>query len=150
YCAYCKRLGASIKCCEEGCSRSYHFPCAAAAGTIQNIRTYTLLCPDHIQLSLVRYKDDVKCLQCDRLGDLHDHLFCTTCGQHYHGTCLDVVVTPLLRVGWQCPECKVCLTCRNPGEDTKMLVCDMCDKGYHTFCLEPVMDSLPAGSWRCK
>ncbi|XP_047667134.1 histone-lysine N-methyltransferase 2C isoform X10 [Tachysurus fulvidraco] len=150
YCAYCKRLGASIKCCEEGCSRSYHFPCAAAAGTIQNIRTYTLLCPDHIQLSLVRYKDDVKCLQCDRLGDLHDHLFCTTCGQHYHGTCLDVVVTPLVRVGWQCPECKVCLTCRNPGEDTKMLVCDMCDKGFHTFCLEPVMDSLPAGSWRCK
>ncbi|KAK3572354.1 hypothetical protein QTP86_031885 [Hemibagrus guttatus] len=150
YCAYCKRLGASIKCCEEGCSRSYHFPCAAAAGTIQNIRTYTLLCPDHIQLALVRYKNDVKCLQCDSLGDLHDHLFCTTCGQHYHGTCLDVVVTPLVRAGWQCPECKICLTCRNPGEDTKMLVCDMCDKGYHTFCLEPVMDSLPAGSWRCK
>ncbi|XP_058251274.1 histone-lysine N-methyltransferase 2C isoform X1 [Hemibagrus wyckioides] len=150
YCAYCKRLGASIKCCEEGCSRSYHFPCAAAAGTIQNIRTYTLLCPDHIQLALVRYKDDVKCLQCDSPGDLHDHLFCTSCGQHYHGACLDVVVTPLVRAGWQCPECKVCLTCRNPGEDTKMLVCDMCDKGYHTFCLEPVMDSLPAGSWRCK
>ncbi|KAF4087760.1 hypothetical protein AMELA_G00074310 [Ameiurus melas] len=150
YCAYCKRLGASIKCCEEGCSRSYHFPCAAAAGTFQDVRTYTLLCPDHIQLALVRYKDDVKCLVCDSPGDLHDQLFCTTCGQHYHGACLEVVVTALKRAGWQCPDCKVCLTCRNPGEDSKMLVCDMCDKGYHTFCLEPVMDSLPTGGWRCK
>ncbi|XP_046702337.1 histone-lysine N-methyltransferase 2C isoform X2 [Silurus meridionalis] len=150
YCAYCKRLGASIKCCEEGCSRSYHFPCAAAAGTFQGIRTYTLLCPDHIQRALVRCKDDVKCLLCDRPGDLHDQLFCTTCGQHYHGVCLDMVVTPVRRAGWQCPECKVCLTCRNPGEDSKMLVCDICDKGYHTFCLEPVMDSLPPGGWRCK
>ncbi|XP_060778549.1 histone-lysine N-methyltransferase 2C isoform X7 [Neoarius graeffei] len=150
YCAYCKRLGASIKCCEEGCGRSYHFPCAAAAGTFQDVRTYTLLCPDHIQLALVRYKDDVKCLVCDSPGDFHDQLFCTTCGQHYHGACLEVAVTPLMRAGWQCPDCKVCLTCRNPGEDSKMLVCDMCDKGYHTFCLEPVMDSIPTSGWRCK
>ncbi|XP_053350621.1 histone-lysine N-methyltransferase 2C isoform X4 [Clarias gariepinus] len=150
YCAYCKRLGASIKCCEEGCSRSYHFPCAAAASTFQDVRTYTLLCPDHIQLALLRYKESVKCQVCDSPGDLHDQLFCTSCGQHYHGACLEVAVTPLMRAGWQCPDCKVCLTCRNPGEDSKMLVCDMCDKGYHTFCLEPVMESIPTGGWRCK
>ncbi|XP_036437673.1 histone-lysine N-methyltransferase 2C isoform X1 [Colossoma macropomum] len=150
YCAYCKRLGASIKCCEEGCSRSYHYPCAAAAGTFQDIRRYSLLCPDHVQLALTRSKDEVNCLVCDSPGDLQDQLFCTSCGQHYHGTCLDIVVTPLKRAGWQCPECKVCLTCKNPGEDSKMLVCDMCDKGYHTFCLQPVMESIPTGGWRCK
>nr|XP_005162602.1 histone-lysine N-methyltransferase 2C isoform X1 [Danio rerio] len=149
-CAYCKRLGASIKCCEESCGRSFHYPCAAAAGTFQDIKTYTLLCPDYIQQALVRSKDGVKCLVCDSSGDLLDQLFCCTCGQHYHGTCLDVTVTPLKRAGWQCPECKVCLSCKNPGDDSKMLVCDMCDKGYHTFCLQPIMETIPTNGWRCK
>ncbi|XP_043083004.1 histone-lysine N-methyltransferase 2C-like [Puntigrus tetrazona] len=149
-CAYCKRLGASIKCCEESCGRSFHYPCAAAAGTFQDIKAYTLLCPDHIQRALVRSKDEVKCLVCDSSGDLLDQLFCCTCGQHYHGACLDITVTPLKRAGWQCPECKVCLACKNPGDDSKMLVCDMCDKGYHTYCLQPVMDTIPTNGWRCK
>ncbi|CDQ59356.1 unnamed protein product [Oncorhynchus mykiss] len=149
-CAYCKRLGASIKCCEDGCCRSYHFPCAAAAGTFQDLRRHTLLCPDHLQLASQRFKEEVKCLLCGSAGDLQDLLFCSLCGQHYHGACLDVSVTPLKRAGWQCPECKVCLTCRNPGEDSKMLVCDMCDKGYHTFCLQPTMKSIPTNGWRCK
>ncbi|KAG5268701.1 hypothetical protein AALO_G00215440 [Alosa alosa] len=127
FCAYCKRLGASIKCCEGGCCRSYHFPCAAAAGTFQDCKRYTLLCPDHLEQALHR---------CDT-----------------HGTtraCLEVAATPLKRAGWQCPDCKVCLACRNPGDDNKMLVCDMCDKGYHTYCLQPVMDSIPTGGWRCQ
>ncbi|XP_016298872.1 histone-lysine N-methyltransferase 2C-like isoform X4 [Sinocyclocheilus anshuiensis] len=149
-CAYCKRLGASIKCCEESCGRSFHYPCAAAAGTFQDIKAYTLLCPDHIQQALVRSKDTVKCLVCDRSRDLLNQLFCCTCGQHYHGACLDINITPLKRAGWQCPECKVCLTCKNPGDDSKMLVCDMCDKGYHTFCLQPIMDTIPTNGWRCK
>uniref|UniRef100_A0A8C9T658 Histone-lysine N-methyltransferase 2C n=1 Tax=Scleropages formosus TaxID=113540 RepID=A0A8C9T658_SCLFO len=149
-CAYCKRLGASIKCCQEECSRSYHYPCAAAAGTFQDFRKLTLLCPKHIELAIERSKDEANCAVCDSPGDLLDQLFCTTCGQHYHGTCLDIGVTPLKRAGWQCPECKVCQTCKNPGEDSKMLVCDTCDKGYHTFCLQPVMDSIPTNGWRCK
>uniref|UniRef100_A0AAY4BYI5 Uncharacterized protein n=1 Tax=Denticeps clupeoides TaxID=299321 RepID=A0AAY4BYI5_9TELE len=150
-CAYCKRLGASIKCCEDGCGRSYHYPCAAAAaGAVQDAKRYTLLCPDHASQALVRSDGEVKCVVCDGPGDLQDLLFCTTCGQHYHGACLDVTATPLKRAGWQCPECKVCLACRNPGDDNQMLVCDMCDKGYHTYCLQPVMDTIPSGGWRCK
>ncbi|XP_035272042.1 histone-lysine N-methyltransferase 2C isoform X3 [Anguilla anguilla] len=151
HCAYCKRLGASIKCCVEKCVRSYHYPCAAAtAGTFQDISSRTLHCPEHVQLALRRYEDAANCALCDGPGDLLDRLFCTSCGQHYHGLCLDVTVSPLKRAGWQCPECKVCQTCKNPGEDSKMLVCDMCDKGYHTFCLQPVMDTIPTNGWRCK
>uniref|UniRef100_A0A8C4EJ29 [histone H3]-lysine(4) N-methyltransferase n=1 Tax=Dicentrarchus labrax TaxID=13489 RepID=A0A8C4EJ29_DICLA len=148
HCAYCKRLGASIKCCAEGCAQLYHYPCAGAAGTFQDIRSLSLLCPEHTELAIHKY--DVNCALCDSPGDLLDQLFCTSCGQHYHGICLDMAVTPLRRAGWQCPECKICQTCKNPGEDTKMLVCDMCDKGYHTFCLQPAMDSLPTNGWRCK
>uniref|UniRef100_A0A3B3Y8S0 MLL3 n=1 Tax=Poecilia mexicana TaxID=48701 RepID=A0A3B3Y8S0_9TELE len=148
HCAYCKRLGASIKCCAEGCAQLYHYPCAGAAGTFQDIRSLSLHCPEHIELAIHKY--DVNCVLCDSPGDLLDQLFCTSCGLHYHGMCLDIAVTPLKRAGWQCPECKVCQTCKNPGEDTKMLVCDMCDKGYHTFCLQPAIDSLPTNGWRCK
>uniref|UniRef100_A0A8C2KDP1 [histone H3]-lysine(4) N-methyltransferase n=1 Tax=Cyprinus carpio TaxID=7962 RepID=A0A8C2KDP1_CYPCA len=146
HCAYCKRLGASIKCCEEGCDRSYHFPCAGAAGTFQDFRRRSVLCTEHIELAV----KEANCILCDSPGDLLDQLFCTSCGLHYHGMCLDISVTPLKRAGWQCPECKVCQTCKEPGEDTKMLVCDMCDKGYHTFCLQPAMDSIPINGWRCK
>ncbi|XP_063075726.1 histone-lysine N-methyltransferase 2C isoform X2 [Engraulis encrasicolus] len=149
-CAYCKRLGASIKCCEEGCDRMYHYPCAGAAGTFQDFKRLLLFCPDHIELAIDRSNEEANCVLCDSPGELLDQLFCTSCGLHYHGMCLDIAVTPLKRAGWQCPECKVCQTCKNPGEDTKMLVCDMCDKGYHTFCLQPAMDCLPAGGWRCK
>ncbi|XP_062260006.1 histone-lysine N-methyltransferase 2C isoform X1 [Platichthys flesus] len=150
HCAYCKRLGASIKCCAEGCAQHYHYPCAGAAGTFQDIGSLSLLCPEHIELAIDKFVDVSSCALCDSPGDLLDQLFCTSCGQHYHGMCLDMAVTPLRRAGWQCPECKICQTCNNPGEDTKMLVCDMCDKGYHTFCLQPAMDSLPTNGWRCK
>ncbi|XP_010764649.1 histone-lysine N-methyltransferase 2C-like, partial [Notothenia coriiceps] len=150
HCAYCKRLGASVKCCAEGCAQLYHFPCAGAAGTFQDIRSLSLLCPEHIELAIHKFVDDVNCALCDSPGDLLDQLFCTSCGQHYHGMCLDMAVTPLRKAGWQCPECKICQTCKNPGEDTKMLVCDMCDKGYHTFCLQPAIDTLPTNGWRCK
>uniref|UniRef100_A0A8C9VI72 Histone-lysine N-methyltransferase 2C n=1 Tax=Scleropages formosus TaxID=113540 RepID=A0A8C9VI72_SCLFO len=150
HCAYCKRLGATVKCCEETCHRSYHYPCAAAAGTFQDIRSHVLLCPSHIQQAVNRSAEQASCAVCDSPGDLLDQLFCTSCGQHYHGLCLDIAPMPLKRAGWQCPECKVCQTCKNPGEDSKMLVCDMCDKGYHTFCLQPVMDSIPTNGWRCK
>ncbi|XP_016372184.1 histone-lysine N-methyltransferase 2C-like [Sinocyclocheilus rhinocerous] len=150
HCAYCKRLGASIKCCEEGCDRSYHYPCAGAAGTFQDFRRRSVLCTEHIELAVSKYEEEANCILCDSPGDLLDQLFCTSCGLRYHGMCLDISVTPLKRAGWQCPECKVCQTCKEPGEDTKMLVCDMCDKGYHTFCLQPAMDSIPINGWRCK
>lgn len=149
-CEYCKRLGATIRCQMEGCLRSYHFPCAAASGSFQSMKTLTLLCPDHTDKAVQIAKDEANCGVCDAPGDLLDLLFCTSCGLHYHGACLEIVVTPVKRAGWQCPECKVCQTCRQPGADTMMLVCDACDKGYHTFCLKPAMESLPTDSWKCK
>lgn len=66
-------------------------------------------------LLLPQVVDDVNCALCDSPGDLLDQLFCTSCGQHYHGICLDMAVTPLRRAGWQCPECKICQTCKWVG-----------------------------------
>ncbi|XP_030410579.1 histone-lysine N-methyltransferase 2D isoform X2 [Gopherus evgoodei] len=147
-CEHCQRMGATIQCHSEGCPRRYHFPCAAASGSFQSMKTLRLLCPEHVAEAV--QMEDSRCMVCDGPGDLRDLLFCTSCGLHYHGTCLDVPITPRKRSGWQCPECKVCQTCRQPGADSMMLVCEACDKGYHTFCLKPAIESLPTDSWKCK
>lgn len=104
----------------------------------------------HLHLFLAA-KDESHCVVCGEPGDILRQLFCTSCGQHYHGDCLDpeIECNTVVRAGWQCPECKVCQGCRNPGDDNKMLVCDFCDKGYHTFCLNPAMKGIPNNSWRC-
>ncbi|XP_068777580.1 histone-lysine N-methyltransferase 2D isoform X2 [Struthio camelus] len=147
-CEHCRRMGATIPCRADGCPRLYHFPCAAASGSFQSMKTLRLLCPEHVAEAV--QMEDARCVVCDGPGDLRDLLFCTSCGQHYHGACLDIALTPRTRSGWQCPECKVCQTCRQPGEDSMMLVCEACDKGYHTFCMEPAIESLPTDSWKCK
>ncbi|XP_037540800.1 histone-lysine N-methyltransferase 2D isoform X2 [Nematolebias whitei] len=149
-CDYCKRLGATIRCHIEDCSRFYHFPCSAASGSFQSMKQLVLLCPEHIEKAEELAGEEAWCAVCDSVGELTELLFCTGCGLHYHASCLEIGATPIQRAGWQCPECKVCQTCRQPGEDSKMLVCDACDKGYHTFCLQPAMDSLPSDPWKCR
>lgn len=55
-CAFCKHLGATIKCCEEKCTQMYHYPCAAGAGTFQDFSHFFLLCPEHIDQAPERCK----------------------------------------------------------------------------------------------
>ena len=59
--------------------------------------------------------NDAFCIQCSELGNVSEQLFCTSCGQHYHGNCLcpPVEIKPIVRAGWQCPNCKICQTCRS-------------------------------------
>ncbi|XP_039268719.2 histone-lysine N-methyltransferase 2C-like isoform X2 [Styela clava] len=152
-CHSCSRYGATIKCRAPKCERLFHYPCAAGSGCYQDIKSMSLLCTDHLELApTIADPDELNCAVCDDPGQISDLLFCTSCGHHYHGDCLDphVDVNPVVRAGWQCPECKICQTCRQPGDDNKMLVCDVCDKGYHTFCLRPAMSFIPKNGWCCK
>uniref|UniRef100_A0A8D0HC19 KMT2D methyltransferase n=1 Tax=Sphenodon punctatus TaxID=8508 RepID=A0A8D0HC19_SPHPU len=112
-CGHCTRLGATIPCQAEGCPRHYHFPCAAASGSFQSMKSLKLLCPEHVDQAV--QMEDSRCMVCDGTGNLRDLLFCTSCGLHYHGTCLEITVTPRKRSGWQCPECKVCQDSRVPS-----------------------------------
>eukprot|EP00066_Takifugu_rubripes_P030638 XP_011619904.1 PREDICTED: histone-lysine N-methyltransferase 2C-like [Takifugu rubripes] len=145
-CAYCQRLGASLRCCKANCGRSYHFPCAAAAGAQQNWAERHLLCTKHsVAVTL-------PCKRCLSGGDAGSLLMCCCCGDCYHGDCLDppVVPTPLCRAGWQCPQCRVCQGCRSRGIEGTLLVCERCDKAYHTHCLTPPLDHRPSTGWSCK
>lgn len=56
--------------------------------------------------------EEARCAVCEGPGELCDLFFCTSCGHHYHGACLDTALTARKRAGWQCPECKVCQACR--------------------------------------
>lgn len=47
-CEHCRRMGATIPCRAAGCPRLYHFPCAAASGCFQSMKTLRLLCPEHV------------------------------------------------------------------------------------------------------
>ncbi|CAK8671690.1 unnamed protein product [Clavelina lepadiformis] len=152
-CSYCNNYGATIKCKATRCDKLYHYPCAAGSGCFQDIKSMLMLCPDHLeQAPSIGAPEELNCAVCDDMGEISDFLFCTSCGHHYHGQCLHpyVSVNPVVRAGWQCPDCKICQTCRQPGDDNKMLVCDSCDKGYHTYCLQPAMPFIPKNGWCCQ
>ncbi|XP_034415694.1 histone-lysine N-methyltransferase 2C-like isoform X10 [Cyclopterus lumpus] len=144
-CAFCRRLGASLRCQEMSCRQSFHFPCAAAAGVHQDWTHRHTLCTRH------SHSVSSQCVLCSS-GDVSCLLMCCCCGNCYHGSCLDppLAPSPMCRAGWQCPQCRVCQSCRVQGDDGALLVCERCDKSYHTHCLTPPPGGTPSPGWRCK
>nr|XP_046227874.1 histone-lysine N-methyltransferase 2C-like isoform X2 [Scatophagus argus] len=145
-CAFCRRLGASLRCQEQSCGRSYHFPCAAAAGAHQDWTQRRTLCRRHTHAAATQ------CVSCSGSADVNGLLMCCCCGNCYHGSCLDppLVPSPLCRAGWQCPQCRVCQSCRLREHNGVLIVCERCDKAYHTHCLIPPLDCAPSTGWSCK
>lgn len=150
-CNHCNRFGASVVCQIPGCGKTYHYPCAASSGSFQDIKSMTMLCPDHLEDAGHLAGSEAECVLCGETKDFAAQIFCTSCGRHYHGRCLEPAVdlTSVIRMGWQCPDCKVCQGCRQPGDDNRMLVCDLCDTGYHMYCLDPPMSTIPKTGWKC-
>ncbi|KAK8388323.1 hypothetical protein O3P69_020366 [Scylla paramamosain] len=146
-CVQCKKFGATLLCKATGCQLQYHFPCAMSAGALMDLKSVALVCPAHTDKS--RDIVDVACVVCENLSPESSLLFCCSCGNHYHGLCLKPVIspTPIMRAGWQCPDCKTCQMCRQPSEE---MVCGVCDKAYHVMCARPFGLSLCRTGWKCK
>nr|XP_053653886.1 histone-lysine N-methyltransferase 2C-like isoform X6 [Cherax quadricarinatus] len=147
-CVSCKKFGATLPCKVSGCQRFYHFPCAMSAGASMDLKTVGMVCPSHADKS----KDllvDLACMVCEHSSPESSLLFCSSCGNHYHGLCLKPPVTAIsvLRAGWQCPDCKMCQMCRQPSDE---IVCGVCDKAYHMACARPFGLSLHKTGWKCK
>lgn len=53
---------------------------------------------------------DMACMVCESSSPESSLLFCSSCGNHYHGNCLKPCITmsASVRAGWQCPDCKMC------------------------------------------
>ena len=86
---------------------------ALASGTSDAVQLKILVCDTWP--CCISAGNDAFCIQCSELGNVSEQLFCTSCGQHYHGNCLcpPVEIKPIVRAGWQCPNCKICQTCRS-------------------------------------
>ncbi|VUZ48928.1 unnamed protein product, partial [Hymenolepis diminuta] len=151
-CALCRRLGASVPCRADGCSRSFHISCASAAGCFQEGKSFLVFCPSHLDLVYTLGEAASPCPLCDQRNNVSDMIFCSTCNTNFHNQCLEPpgVLSPTVRVGWQCPECKTCLTCRESKDDLKMVICDTCDRGFHTYCLIPPVADIPKNGFKCE
>ena len=52
-----------------------------------------LLCTEHARdVTSKSDIEDANCVVCELTGDIGEQLFCTSCGLHYHGGCLDPAV----------------------------------------------------------
>jgi [histone H3]-lysine4 N-trimethyltransferase MLL3 len=78
-------------------------------------------------------------------------MMCTSCGDHYHGSCIGIAQQPGIRAGWQCKSCRICQICRIPDNtEGRSLACENCDKLYHAQCLRPIMTTIPKYGWKCR
>ena len=64
---------------------------------LKNMTTFPfrleLLCTEHARdVTSKSDIEDANCVVCERTGDIGEQLFCTSCGLHYHGGCLDPAV----------------------------------------------------------
>jgi hypothetical protein len=169
-CSICNNYGASLRCSSAmGCSEFYHLPCLTLmASCYQDLNSNRILCLRHANEAADQFGDTSECLICDQTvvndnetntnnNQLLNQLFCASCGAHYHDSCLSPPIDgsmSLIRIDWQCPECKCCQLCGETGDDTKLLVCDSCDKCYHIFCLNSAVGSMNKmnsleGAWKC-
>ncbi|KAG5897190.1 hypothetical protein JTB14_022545 [Gonioctena quinquepunctata] len=148
-CSFCNHYGASLTCNMDGCTKIYHFPCATAAGAFQELASLTTLCSSHLD-QVVMLCDAAVCYTCRIVGDVANLMYCSTCGAHYHGTCVGLAQLPGVRAGWQCRKCRCCQVCRITGDESKLMSCEQCDKVYHAGCQRPIVTSIPKYGWKCR
>ncbi|XP_017125368.1 histone-lysine N-methyltransferase 2C [Drosophila elegans] len=149
-CNFCGRHGASIN-CKMNCRQVHHWPCAAAAGCLLILESFTVFCTEHLsQVPVICSDNNVECLTCSSLGDLSKLIMCSTCGDHFHSTCIGLANLPDTRSGWNCARCTKCQICRQQdSNDTKYVKCEQCQKIYHASCLRPVISAIPKYGWKC-
>ncbi|XP_031333016.1 histone-lysine N-methyltransferase 2C-like isoform X3 [Photinus pyralis] len=148
-CSYCHHFGASLTCKAGGCSKQFHFPCATASGAFQELRSVAIFCVEHLAKVPLVCESSV-CYTCKMHGDIANLMFCSSCGEHYHGTCVGLAQLPGVRAGWQCRKCRVCQVCRMVGDESKLMACEQCDKIYHAICQRPIVTTIPKYGWKCK
>ncbi|KAH8398593.1 hypothetical protein KR222_008590 [Zaprionus bogoriensis] len=149
-CSFCEQYGASIT-CKMNCRQIHHWPCAAAAGCLLILESFTVFCTEHLsQVPLICIDNNVKCLICSSLGDLSKLTMCCSCGDHFHSTCIGLTNLPETRSGWTCGRCVKCQICRQQdSSDIRYVKCEQCQKLYHTTCLRPIISSIPKYGWKC-
>ncbi|XP_068763599.1 PHD finger protein 7-like [Struthio camelus] len=112
-CFVCGERGAAIACQQEGCSRSFHLPCASENGCVtQFFREYKSFCSDHRPQQTVQVSPDgeTPCIIC--MEQLEDQLsfgtmVCPVCqGAWFHRACVQGQAFSAGRACFRCPQCQ--------------------------------------------
>lgn len=101
-CSFCNHFGASLNCAASGCSRSFHFPCATASAAFQDLPTRQVFCNAHLGEAALCCESAL-CNTCKTVGDVTNLMYCSSCGTHYHGSCVGLAQLPgeCFRVEWR-------------------------------------------------
>ncbi|KAL5970328.1 Histone-lysine N-methyltransferase 2C [Taenia solium] len=138
-CALCRRLGASISCQAEGCTRSFHFPCAAGAGCFEEVKTLTIFCPSHLDRVPSLGENVTPCLPTVRW-----HANYTLCDRCFHTRKRQSACCAVCERAWRC-----CVTSSggsggtatpNPSMVWPSRRCNGCRRMVHYDC-DPVGQS---------
>jgi hypothetical protein len=111
-CAFCKKVGASLKCLgEEKCGLWYHFLCAKMSKCILDFHDYLTICPAHKNQNeeydyTPDLNSDIFCLVCDSGLDEDKILLCSECEKPYHTYCTNPPLNEVPIKDWFCDSCK--------------------------------------------
>ena len=108
----------------------------------------TLLCPNHVQKTPAMLPS-VVCTICDTFEPGSEFVWCSSCNGHFHANCMEppIQALPVLRAGYQCPDCKTCQVCVQPCDD---MYCATCNKAFHLTCAKPFGLNADKTEWKCK
>ncbi|XP_023801762.1 PHD finger protein 7-like [Cyanistes caeruleus] len=113
HCCVCGQSGATIMCCEEGCDRWFHLPCAKEGGCVtQYIAPYRSYCPEHRPEQMVQVTPEpgTECPICmepveDRMT--FTTIVCPTCQRAwFHRDCLQGQAMRAGFFSFCCPLCR--------------------------------------------
>lgn len=112
-CYYCKNTGATIGCCQSGCPRSFHLPCASKMGCLFEFKnTFESYCHEHHGVrtpTAEQFPNDLCCSICfDEMGSFHPvnsvRSPCCNKNSWYHKRCL-MQLAQTTGYFFNCPLC---------------------------------------------
>ncbi|NXI46163.1 G2E3 ligase, partial [Galbula dea] len=112
-CFVCGESGAAITCCQTGCDRSFHLPCAAEGHCItQYLPHYRSFCSEHSPKQVVEVTPEEKdtCIICmEPVEDRKSYvtMVCPVCRHAwFHRGCIQGQATCAGFSCFQCPHCR--------------------------------------------
>ncbi|NXL40801.1 PHF7 protein, partial [Glaucidium brasilianum] len=112
-CFVCRETGAAITCCQEGCDRSFHLPCAIQGQCItQYFSPYRSFCSEHRPEQEVEAApdNDSTCIIClDPVDDTKSYhtMVCPVCKHAwFHRGCIQRQAWYTVLGSFKCPLCR--------------------------------------------
>ncbi|XP_042657557.1 PHD finger protein 7-like [Tyto alba] len=139
-CFVCGESGAAITCCQEGCDRSFHLPCAVEGECVTQFRTqYRSFCWQHRPEQAVEAApgENTACLIClDPVEDRKSYgtMVCPACKYAwFHRACIQGQAV-CAGICFQCPVCR----------DRRAFITEMLTMGIRIPFRSPAWEKEPA------